>query len=47
MTGNVRELRVYEILFGREAAEACADGMDRIKRIKEEKKSEAKNKGSV
>ena len=47
MSGNVRELRLYEILFGREAAEACADGMDRIKRIKEEKENEAKHKGGV
>lgn len=37
MSGNVRELRLYEILFGREAAEACADGMDNIKNTKEVK----------
>lgn len=37
MSGNVRELRLYEILFGREAAEACADSMDNIKNTKEVK----------
>lgn len=37
MSRNVRELRLYEILFGREAAEACADGMDNIKNTKEVK----------
>ena len=47
MSGNVRELRVCEIWFGREAAEACADSMDKIKNTREGKKSEAKNKGSV
>lgn len=47
MSGNVRELRVYEILFGREAAEACADSTNRIKRTKEEKENEAKHKGGV
>lgn len=47
MSGNVRELRLYEILFGREAAEACADSTNRIKRTKEEKENEAKHKGGV
>lgn len=47
MSAKIRELRLYEILFGREAAEAGADGMDRIKRIKEEKENEAKQKGGV
>ena len=47
MCGNVRELRLFEILFGREAAEACADSVDKIKNTREGKKSEAKNKGSV
>lgn len=47
MCGNVRELRVYEILLGREAAEACADSTNRIKRTKEEKENEAKHKGGV
>lgn len=47
MSGNVRELRLFEILFGREAAEACADSVDKIKNTREGKKSEAKNKGSV
>lgn len=37
MSGNVRELRVYEIWFGREAAEACADSMNNIKNTKEVK----------
>lgn len=37
MSGNVRELRVYEIWFGRDTAEACADSINNIKNTKEVK----------